>query len=150
MPLTGLLRVVLLVAEGDLVELGDGVGLDRSQSLAEALSSLPKELERVRGWVVGSGAIRISPMLLDEVSLQGCGDLVGRLQSVVDGPVPCGVVNHVASVPRSLWIPADEKRRSSPEPPSAGGDPLPTTSELPASSRIRRGLRATATSGWPS
>jgi hypothetical protein len=97
MPLTGLLRVLLLVAEGDLVELGDGVGLDRSQSLAEALASLPKELERVRGRVVGSGAIRISPMLLDEVSLQGCGDLVGRLQSVVDGPVPCGVVSRAAS-----------------------------------------------------
>ena len=41
-------------------------------------------------------------MLLDEVSLKGRGDFVGRLQRVVDGPVPCGVVNHVASIPRSL------------------------------------------------
>jgi hypothetical protein len=40
-------------------------------------------------------------MLLDEVSLKGRGDFVGRLQRVVDGPVPCGVVNHVASIPRS-------------------------------------------------
>jgi hypothetical protein len=46
--------------------------------------------------------IRISPVLLDEVSLKGRGDFVGRLQRVVDGPVPCGVVNHVASIPRSL------------------------------------------------
>jgi hypothetical protein len=44
------------------------------------------------------------------VSLQGCSDLVGRLQSVVDSPVPRGVVNHVASVPRSPWIPANGKR----------------------------------------
>jgi hypothetical protein len=35
------------------------------------------------------------------VCLKGCGDFVGRLQRVVDGPVPCGVVNHVASIPRS-------------------------------------------------
>jgi hypothetical protein len=30
--------------------------------------------------------------------LKGCGDLVGRLQRVVDGPIPCGVVNHTASI----------------------------------------------------
>jgi len=88
-----------LVAEGDLVELGDGVGLDRSQSLAEALASLPQELKRVRGRTLGSGAIRISPVLFYEVGLQGRSDLVGCLQRVVDGPVPRGVVNHMASIP---------------------------------------------------
>jgi hypothetical protein len=34
------------------------------------------------------------------VGLQGCGDFVGRLQRVVDGPIPCCVVNHVASIAR--------------------------------------------------
>jgi len=37
-------------------------------------------------------------VFLDEVGLQGCGDFVGRLQRVVDGPVPCSVVNHGASI----------------------------------------------------
>ena len=40
----------------------------------------------------GGGALRISPVFLDEVGLQGCNDFVGRLQRVVDGPVPCSVV----------------------------------------------------------
>ena len=35
---------------------------------------------------------------LDEVGLQGCGDFVGRLQRVVDGPIPCSVVNHRVSI----------------------------------------------------
>jgi hypothetical protein len=30
------------------------------------------------------------------VGLQGCGDFVGRLQRVVDGPIPCSVVTHGA------------------------------------------------------
>ena len=46
------------------------------------------------------GALRISPVFLDEVGLQGCGDFVGRLQRVVGGPVPCSVVNHGASIAR--------------------------------------------------
>jgi hypothetical protein len=37
-------------------------------------------------------------VFLDEVGLQGCGDFVGRLQRVVDGQVPCCVVNHAASI----------------------------------------------------
>jgi hypothetical protein len=32
------------------------------------------------------------------VGLQGCGDFVGRLQRVVDGPIPCSVVNHRVSI----------------------------------------------------
>jgi hypothetical protein len=98
----------LLVAQGDRVRLGDGAGLDRSESFAEALASLPQELERVGGGIAGNCAIRVSPMLLDEVSLEGCGDFVGRLQRVVDGSVPCSVVNHVASIPRRSLLPADQ------------------------------------------
>ena len=37
-------------------------------------------------------------MFLDEVGLQGCGDFVGCLQRVVDGPIPCSVVNHRISI----------------------------------------------------
>ena len=93
-----------MVAQGDLVRLSDVFGLDRSQSLAEAFAGLPQELERVGGAILDRGAIWISPMLLDEVSLKGRSDLVGCLQRVVDGPVPCGVVNHAASIPRSPLI----------------------------------------------
>ena len=77
------------------------IGLDRSQPFTEALASLSQQLERVGGGILGSAAIRISPMLLNEVGLQGRGDFVGRLQRVIDSPVPCGVVNLVASIPRS-------------------------------------------------
>ena len=77
------------------------IGLDGSQSLAQALASLPQQLEGVGGGALRSAACRISPMLLDEVGLQGCGDFVGRLQRVVDSPVPCTVVNHAASIARS-------------------------------------------------
>jgi DNA-directed RNA polymerase subunit RPC12/RpoP len=40
-------------AQRDLVRLGDGAGLDGSQSLADTPASLPQELERV-----GEGALR--------------------------------------------------------------------------------------------
>jgi hypothetical protein len=39
-------------------------------------------------------------MLLDEMRLEGGGDFVGRLQRLVDGPVPRGVVDHMASILR--------------------------------------------------
>jgi len=77
------------------------IGLNRSQSFTKALASLSQQLERVSGGILGSATIRISPVLLDEVSLKGRSDFVSRLQRVVDGPVPCGVVNHEASIPRS-------------------------------------------------
>jgi hypothetical protein len=32
------------------------------------------------------------------VGLEGCGDFVGRLQRVVNGPIPCSVVNHRVSI----------------------------------------------------
>jgi hypothetical protein len=35
------------------------------------------------------------------VRLERCRDFVRRLQRVVDGPIPCSVVNHVASI--SQW-----------------------------------------------
>jgi hypothetical protein len=94
----------LLVAQRDPVRPGDVIGLNRPQSLTKALASLSQQLERVRGGILGSAAIRISPVLLDEVSLKSRGDFIGRLQRLVDGPVPCGVVNHVASIPRSPRI----------------------------------------------
>jgi hypothetical protein len=34
--------------------------------------------------------------------LKGRGDFICCLQRLVDGPVPRGVVNHAASIPRSL------------------------------------------------
>jgi hypothetical protein len=70
-----------LVAQGDRVRLGDGVGRDRSQSFAEALASLPQELERVGGGILGNCAIRVSPMLLDEVSLKGRSDFAAAFSA---------------------------------------------------------------------
>lgn len=37
-------------------------------------------------------------MLLDEMGLKGGSDFVGCLEGVVDGQIPCGVVNHSASI----------------------------------------------------
>jgi hypothetical protein len=91
-----------LVAQGDSVGLGDIVSLDGSQSVAEAFASLPQELEGVGRRAVWGGALGISSVLLDEVCLEGCRNFVDCLQGVVDGPVPCGVVNHVDSIARSL------------------------------------------------
>ena len=90
----------MLVAQGDLVGLGDMVGLDGPESCAQALAGLPQQLEGVGSGALRSGALRISPVFLDEVGLQGCGDFVGCLQRVVDGPVPCSVVNHGVSIAR--------------------------------------------------
>src|SRR6266566_1394261 len=87
-----------LVAQGDLVGLGDVVGLDGPESCAQALAGLPQQLEGVGGGALRGGTLRISPVFLDEVGLQGCGDFVGRLQRVVDGPIPCSVVNHRVSI----------------------------------------------------
>ena len=101
MPLTVTLKLRSPVAQRDLVRLGDVIGLDCSQSFTKALASLSQQLERVSGGILDSATIRISPMLLDEVSLKRRSDFVCRLQRVVDGPVTCGVVNHVASIPRS-------------------------------------------------
>ncbi len=76
------------------------VGLDGSQPLAQALASLPQQLEGVGGGALRGGSFWISPVFFEEVSLQGCGDFIGRLQRVVDSPVPCGVVNHAVSMAR--------------------------------------------------
>jgi hypothetical protein len=104
------LRVAWLsVTQGDLVGLGDVVGFDGSQPPAQVLASLPQQLEGVGGGALWGSVLRISPVFLDEVGLQGCGDFVGRLQRVVDGPVPCSVVNHGASItrpPAELDLPA--------------------------------------------
>src|SRR6185437_7267034 len=84
----------LRIAQGDLVGLGDAVCLDRSQSLSQTLPSLPQQLEGVAGRALRGGALRIGAVFLDEVSLECCRDFVGRLQCLVDGSVPCSVVNH--------------------------------------------------------
>ncbi len=86
------------VTQGDVVGLGDAVGLDSPQAFAQAFASLPQELERVGGATLGSGPLQISSVLLDEVCLKSCSDFVGCLQSVLDGPVSRGVVNHAASI----------------------------------------------------
>src|ERR1700743_3635403 len=86
------------VAQRDLVRLGDVVGLDGPQPLAEALAGLPAEVGGVGEGVLRQGAGGVGAVLLDEVRLEGRGDFVGCLQGVVDGPVPCGVVNHSASI----------------------------------------------------
>jgi hypothetical protein len=86
------------VAQGDLVGLGDLIGFHCPQPLAEALASLPQQPERVSGSALRGGTLRIGPMFLDEMGLQGCRNFVGSLQSLIDGPVPCGVVNHETSI----------------------------------------------------
>src|SRR5579875_1588700 len=92
-------RLRLLVTQGDPVGLGDVVGIDGPQSLAQPLTSLAQELKRVAGGTLRGGAVWISPVFLDEVGLQRCSDFVGRLQRMINGPVPCDVVYHAASIP---------------------------------------------------
>ena len=87
-----------MVAQGDLVGLGNVTGLDGPQPFTQSFAGLPQELERVGSGALRSGAIRISPVLLDEVCLKCRRDFVGCLQRVVDGPVSCGVVNHAVSI----------------------------------------------------
>jgi hypothetical protein len=41
-------------------------------------------------------------VFLDEVRLERGRDFVRRLQRVIDGPVPCSVVNHAASI--AQWV----------------------------------------------
>jgi len=59
----------LVITQGDLVGLGDVVGLNGSQSVPQALARLPQELEGVGGGAQGGGALRISPVFFDEVGL---------------------------------------------------------------------------------
>src|SRR5580704_19769008 len=89
---------VSVVAQGDLVRLGNVTGLDGPQPFTQSFAGLPQELERVGSGALRSGAIRISPVLLYEVCLKCRSDFVGCLQRVVDGPVSCGVVNHAVSI----------------------------------------------------
>lgn len=87
-----------VIAQGNLVRLRDVSGPDASQPFAQALTSLPEQLERVSGGAVRGSAIQISAVLLDKVCLKARRDFVGRLQRLVDGPLPCSVVNHAASI----------------------------------------------------
>jgi hypothetical protein len=87
-----------LVPQRDLVRWGDGVGLNGSESFAKALASLTQEPERVGGRTPWGSALRVGPVLLDEMGLKGRGDFIGCLKRMVDGPVPSSVVNHAANV----------------------------------------------------
>ena len=123
-------------AEGYLVGVGDVVGLDGSQAQPQALASLPQQLEGVGRGTLRGGALRISAVFLDEMSLQSGGDLVDRLQRVIDSPVSCCVVNHAASIPcppghgrgtershlspGAAAPPGTAAAPSRPEPPAAG------------------------------
>ncbi len=106
MPLTEMVNGMLVprsaVAQGDLVGLGDVVGLDGSKSFTQAFAGLSQEFERVGGGALRGSAIRISAVLLDEVRLKRRSNFVCRLQRMVDSPVPRDVVNHAASIPPSL------------------------------------------------
>ena len=77
--LNGALFRASVVAQGDLVGLGDVIGLDGPQPLTQPLASLPQEPERVGGRALRSGAIRISPVLFDEVCLKCRCDFVSCL-----------------------------------------------------------------------
>jgi hypothetical protein len=87
-----------LVAQRDPVGLGDGVGLDGSEPLAQAVAGLAQELERVARGTPRGGALWAGPVLLDEMRLQCRSDFIGRLKRMVDGLVPGSVVNHAANV----------------------------------------------------
>jgi len=89
----------LLIAQRDLVRLGDVVGLDRSESLAEPLAGLAQELERVSGWTPGSCPLRLCPVFLDQMCQKGCSDFIGSLQRLIDGSLPRDIFNHAASIP---------------------------------------------------
>ncbi len=89
------------VAQRDLVRLADVAGFDGSQSLAQALASLPQQLKRVGGGALRGGALQISLVLFDQVCLTGRGDLVGRHERLIDGPFPRDVIHHAAIIPRS-------------------------------------------------
>src|SRR5258706_13307457 len=79
-PLVNVAAARSLVAQRDLVGLGDVVGLGRSESLAGALARLAQELKGVSGWTPRSGGVRMCPVLLDQMGLEGCRDFIERLQ----------------------------------------------------------------------
>jgi hypothetical protein len=70
-----------LGAQGDFVGLGDVVGLDGPESCAQAFAGLPQQLEGVGGGALRGGTLRISPVFLGEVGLQGCGDFAGAFSA---------------------------------------------------------------------
>jgi hypothetical protein len=86
------------VLRNDAVLMMDGVGLDRSQTLTETGSSLMQELERAGGTVVGSPAVGVRPVFLEQVSLRCGSDFVNRFEGLIDGPFLCRVVGHLPSI----------------------------------------------------
>ena len=81
-----------LVAQRDLVRLGDVAGLDGSQTLAETLASLSMALKRAGEGALRSGALRISVVLFEQACLKSRSDFTGRLERLIDGLFPRDVV----------------------------------------------------------
>jgi hypothetical protein len=107
-----------------------------SQSLAKPLASLPQELKRVGEGAVRSGALWISLVLFDQVCLKGRSDFVGRLERLIDGPLPRDVVHHAAIIPRGrrrLRWPDQELSRRRPAPV----EPHVLSPEAPAAVAVR-------------
>ena len=125
------------------------VGLDGAQPPAQALAGLPQQPERDGGRSLRSGTLRISPVLLDEMGLQGRGYFIRRLQRLIDGQVPCGVINHPASIARRIsWGQRAKARCQSPRrlveqfhdiQPAQRRSPVP----------LAQSLRDLALNGWP-
>ena len=124
-----------VVAQGDLVRPGDVTGLNSPQPFTQSFASLPQELQRVAGGALRSGAIRISPVLLDEVCLKRRSDFVSCLQRLVDSPVPCGVVNHAASITRTCF--AMQRRGMHPGKYPRGHDGHAAATCVPNRARVR-------------
>src|SRR5262249_23913011 len=104
------------VAQRDLVRLRNAVGLDSSQPLTQALTGLPQQLERVDGRALRGSPIQLGAVLLDQVRLKRRSDLIGRLQRMIDGPVPRRVVNHAPSIPADGFThPVDPRRGKLPD-----------------------------------
>ena len=91
-------------------------------------------------------------MLLDEVRLKCRSDLVGCLQRVIDGPVSCGVVNHAASITRSLLRDAASGMHSGKCRGSRQAPGRSLSATVPGSSGFRscRGQSVSASTMWPS
>jgi len=87
-------------AEGDVVRQGDVVGFDGPESFTESLAGLPEQVQRVGGGAPRSGTFGRSPVLSNEVGLQGGCNFIGRLESLVNGPFPSGIVNHAGEYPQ--------------------------------------------------
>jgi hypothetical protein len=112
------------------------------------LASLPQELKRVGEGAARSGALWISLVLFDQVCLKGRSDFVGRLERLIDGPLPRDVVHHAAIIPRGrrrLRWPDQELSRRRPAPV----EPHVLSPEAPAAVAVRARLGGGGRRSWP-